>query len=243
MIPEFPNFIGILSKFFPKNEFFKFLFEWENIVFSLIVIAIIVLFAWLGVRKMKIIPDRRQSFFESLAEGLDEFLKSLLGGSSRKYLPFLGTLFIYILLMNLIGLIPFMKSPTASLSTTFALAIIVFIYVQFTAIKELGLWGYLDHLAGRPRGVMAMIVVFPIFMLILHLITELIRPISLSMRLRGNIWGDDILLAVLAGFGAAGFPLLLVNMVIAVLTAVIQALVFCLLSAIYFALVLKQEHN
>lgn len=243
MIPEFPNFIGILSKIFPQSGFLKFIFAWENVAFSLIVIAVIVLFAWLGTRKMKIIPGRRQSLFEALAEGFDEFLKSILGSRSRKYLPFLGTLFIYILFMNLIGLVPLMKSPTASLSTTFALAIIVFVYVQFTAIKELGFWGYLDHLAGKPRGVMALVVVFPVFMFILHLITELIRPLSLSLRLRGNIWGDDILLAVLAGFGAAGFPLLLVNMAIAVLTAVIQALVFCLLSAIYFALVLEHEHK
>ena len=145
-----------------------------------------------------------QAAFEVIAEGLDNFVCGIMGPKGRKYTPFVGTLFIYILLMNLSGLIPFIKASTASWSTTLALALCVFFYVQYTAIRELGFLGYLDHLAGKQRGALAFTVIMPLFMLILHVLTELIRPISLSLRLRGNIWGDETLIALLSGFGIKG---------------------------------------
>jgi len=78
-------------------------------------------------------------------------------------------------------------------------------------------------------------------MFFLHIISELIRPISLSLRLRSNIWGDDMLLAVLAGFGLKAVTLLFFNTLLTILAAVVQACVFCLLTTIYFALVLTHE--
>jgi len=169
---------------------------------------------------------------------LDDFICGILGAKGRRYTPFIGTLFIYILFMNLFGIIPLMKSPTASWSTTLALAICVFVYVQYTAIRELGFLGYLDHLMGKPRGILAFSVFIPLMMLILHIVSELVRPISLSLRLRSNIWGDDLLLSVLSGFGLGGVPLLVFSSLLAILAAVVQAVVFSLLTTIYFALVL-----
>jgi F-type H+-transporting ATPase subunit a len=101
----------------------------------------------------------------------------------------------------------------------------------------------MDHLAGKPRGALAFTIVIPVMMFVLHLITELIKPVSLSLRLRSNIWGDDVLLAVLGGFGLTGFPLLFFNTLMALLTAIVQALVFCILTTIYFALVLPEEET
>jgi F-type H+-transporting ATPase subunit a len=78
-------------------------------------------------------------------------------------------------------------------------------------------------------------------MFFIEIITQLVRPISLSLRLRSNIWGDDMLLAVLSGFGLTGLPLLLFNMFLAILASLVQATVFCLLTTIYFALALEHE--
>jgi len=186
---------------------------------------------------------RLQAAAELIAEGLDNFVCGIIGPKGRKFTPFIGTLFIYILFMNLFGLIPFMKSSTASWSTTLALSLCVFFYVQYTAIKELGFLGYLDHLAGRPRGVLAFTAVMPLFMLILHIITELIRPLSLSLRLRGNIWGDELLISLLARFGIKGLPLLFFNMLMGMLAGIIQAAVFCLLTTIYFSLALSRDEE
>ncbi|MBF0494134.1 MAG: F0F1 ATP synthase subunit A [Candidatus Omnitrophica bacterium] len=241
-LPEFPNFVGMLAKLFSGTGLGHFLYLWENVIFSLVIVAIITLLGYFASRNAKMIPGRLQNAAEVLVESLNELVSGMIGEKySRKYLPFLGTLFIYILFMNLFGLIPFMKSATSSLSTTVALAICVFVYVTYTAIRHLGFIGYIDHLAGKPRGVFAITAVLPIMMFILHTFSELVRPITLSLRLRSNIWGDDLLLALFAGFGLKGFPLLFFNSLIAMMACVVQAVVFALLSTIYFGLVLNEE--
>lgn len=240
---ELPDLLAVFAGKFKEKIFFKNLFLWENVVFSLFIIAAISIIAFLAARRLKMIPGKLQNFVELIAEGIDNFICSMLGAKGRKFIPFLGTLFIYILLINVSGLIPFFKAATSSLSTTLALSICVFVYVQWTAIKELGFLGYFDHLAGKPRGMIAFSCFIPVLMFSLHILTELIRPLSLSLRLRSNIWGDDLLLAVLSGFGIKGLPLLFLNMAMAALTAVVQAVVFCLLSTIYFALVLTHEEK
>ncbi|MDP3789716.1 MAG: F0F1 ATP synthase subunit A, partial [Candidatus Omnitrophota bacterium] len=205
------------------------------------VVALLALFAYLATRKVSFIPNRLQNAAEMIVGAIDDMVCGILGPDGRKYTPFIGTLFLYILGMNLLGLIPFMKSPTSDWSITLGLSICVFVYVQYTAIRTMGFLGYADHLAGKPRGVLAFTVILPLTTFIVHLLSEFIKPISLSLRLRSNIWGEDIMLAVLAGFGLKGLPLLFLNTLMALLTAVVQALVFTLLSTIYFALVLTKE--
>ena len=224
-----------------SSKIYKYLILSENVIFSLIIIVVIALFFYFGSRKIKLVPARLQNVCEVIVAAIDDFVCGILGAEGRRFTPFIGTLFIYIFSMNLSGLIPFMKSPTTSWSTTLALALCVFVYVQYSALKKKGFLGYIDHLMGSPRGFLAFFVFIPILMFVLHVISELVKPISLSLRLRSNIWGDDILLAVLADFGIKALPLFLLNMAMAVLTAVVQAVVFCLLAMIYFTFVLAHE--
>jgi F-type H+-transporting ATPase subunit a len=241
---ELPNLISFLAGLVGrKTHLGEQIYLWENVLFSLIAVFIISLTVYLAARRQKMIPERLQNALELVVGGLDDFVCGILGKNGRRYTPFIGTLFIYIIFMNLFGIIPFMKSPTSSWSTTLGLAICVFIYVQYTAFKELGFLGYLDHMMGRPRGILAFSVFVPVMMLILHIVSELVRPISLSLRLRSNIWGDDMLLSVLAGFGLGGVPLLVFSALLAILAAVVQAVVFSLLTTIYFALVLTHEEE
>lgn len=241
--PEFPNFISILAEKLAGTAIARFLAQWESIIFSLLVIAILAAVFYFASRSMKMVPGRLQNAVEVCVSGVDDFVCSVLGPRGRKYTPFIGTLFLYILGMNYIGLIPFFRSPTANWSMTLGLAIIVFVYLQYTAFKELGFMGYFDHLMGKPRGVLAWSIIMPIFLFVLHLLGELIRPFSLSLRLRSNIWGDDMLLAMLAGFGLKGLPILFLNTVTAIVIATIQAGIFSLLTLIYFALVLVHEEE
>jgi F-type H+-transporting ATPase subunit a len=240
---QLPDIFAILAQRFPANPFLKFIYLWEHIIFSLIIVLILAALSYFACRKRSLVPGRMQSVFEIFVSGIDDFLCGMMGAKGRRFVPFIGTLFIYILFMNLFGLIPLMRSPTASWSTTMALSLCVFFYVQYTAVKELGFLGYVDHLAGKPRGILAFTLIMPMFMLFLHIITELIRPLSLSLRLRGNVWGDEILIGLLSSFGLKGLPLLFFNMCMAVLTALVQAVVFCLLSAIYFALILERDEE
>ncbi|MDP3790547.1 MAG: F0F1 ATP synthase subunit A [Candidatus Omnitrophota bacterium] len=240
---EIPNLVTILAGHLKSGNIAQYLYRWENIIFSVIALSIISIVAYLAYRKINLMPSRLQGAFELFVAGVDDFVCGIIGHKGRQYTPFIGTLFIYILFMNLLSLVPFMKSPTTSWSITLALAVVVFFYVQYAGIKELGFLGYIDHMLGKPRGIMAISVVMPLMMLFLHVVSELVRPISLSLRLRSNIWGDDMLLSLMAGFGIKGIPLLLFNSVLALLASVVQATVFCLLTTIYFALVLSHEEE
>jgi F-type H+-transporting ATPase subunit a len=88
---------------------------------------------------------------------------------------------------------------------------------------------------------MAVTLMVPLLMLFLHILTELIRPISLSLRLRSNIWGDEMLVGMLSSFGLKAMPLIIFGMGLALIAAVVQALVFTLLTTIYLAIVLNHE--
>ncbi len=207
--PELPDVVGFLAEKFHGTILGDYLVSFSSIIYSLIIVLSLSLVFYFATRKKKLVPGRFQCALEILAGGMDDFVCGIIGPKGRKYTPFIGTLFIYILCMNLLGLIPFMKSPSSSWSNTLALALCVFFYVQYTAFREMGFLGYIDHLLGKPRGIMAFSVFIPVMIFFIHVVAELIRPISLSLRLRSNIWGDDMLLAVLAGFGLQGVPLLL----------------------------------
>jgi F-type H+-transporting ATPase subunit a len=214
---------------------------WRDIAYASGIVGFLSLVAWRVSSKVALIPGRLQSVSELFAAGADDFVCGILGPKGRRYTPFIGTLFIYILFMNLLGLVPFMKSPTASWSTTLGLALCVFVYVQYSAVRELGFLGYLDHLMGKPRGILAFSLVLPLLMLLIHIVGELVKPLSLSLRLRSNIWGDEMLMEIVAGFGLKGIPLLFFNTLIAITKGVIQAFVFGLLTTVYFAIYLVHE--
>lgn len=240
---EAPNLITILAERLEGTQIGERLLAWESIIFSVLAVTIISLTALLASKKAEKVPGRLQAAIELFVSGIDDFVCGIIGPKGREYVPFIGTLFVYILFMNLIGLVPMFKSSTASWSVTLALALCVFCYVQYAAVKELGLLGYIDHLLGKPRGIVAFSVFIPVMMFILHVVSELVRPISLSLRLRSNIWGDDMLLSFISGFGLKGLPLLIFNSILAMLASVVQAVVFCLLTTIYFTLVLSHEEE
>jgi F-type H+-transporting ATPase subunit a len=178
------------------------------------------------------------------------FLETILGRDTKTYLPFLGTLFFYILAMNFLGIIPGGFSPSTSLSITASLAILVFLYAQYTGISRLGIVGYLDHLAGQPRDVIGWCLV--VLMLPMHIIGEFAKPFSLALRLFGNITGEDILVAAFVGLGITalsfmhspiGLPLNIPFILLGILLSTIQALVFTLLSTIYILMMLPHEEH
>lgn len=238
---EIPNIITALAHRYPGTRLAHILVSYEQVIFSAVIITFISIAAFLSTRRMSPIPGRPQNAAEAVAGGFDDFVCGIIGPKGRPFTPFIGTLFIYILCMNLSGLVPFMKSSTTSWSTTLALALCVFIYLQYTAVKELGFFGYVYHLMERPKGILAFSVFIPAILLFLHIISELIRPISLSLRLRSNIWGDDMMMSVLYGLGLPALPLLLFSAGIVILAAIVQAGVFTLLTTVYFTLVLSHE--
>ena len=243
---ELPNLITVLNHQFPDSAWAHFLHQWENVVFSLAVAGLIGLATGCAVRKKSLIPTGIQNFVEWVIEGIDAFVTGILGERGKKHVPFLGTLFIYILLMNWSGLIPFMKSSTASWGTTIALAIAVTAYVQWTGIKEQGPGHYLKHMAGNPSNWFGLLLI-PL-MLVINLTIEFMAvPLSLSLRLFANVSSEDKLLFKFAElnvlFKGLPFLLQLFANILAIVFSVVQAFVFMLLSTVYISLILPHEKH
>jgi F-type H+-transporting ATPase subunit a len=249
-VPELPNIFELLHEAFPDAAWAKWLFHWQNPIFSTLVIVLLCAIAAKAYRQRTMIPGPLQNGVEAVVEAFSNFILGILGTRGREFIPFLGTLFLYIWWNNLLGLVPFGKSPTSAFTTTVSLAICVFCYVQYTGVTKLGIKGYLHHLIGSPQDVIGWCMV-PL-MLPLHLIEEVAKPLSLSLRLFGNIMGEDVLLGVFAMLGVSmlaflklpiGVPLHLPFIFLAVLLSTIQALVFTLLSTIYFLQMLPHDEH
>lgn len=206
---------------------------WVPVIMSLLVGAALVLWATLVTRRLQNVPGRVQSLTESIVEGLSSFFYGVLGEHAHRYVPLLGSFFLYILLMNYWAMIPGMGAATSKLSTTVGLAVLVFFVTHYEGIRAHGLGGYLKHFIGDPWWLAP--IMFPI-----HVVGEFARPLSLSLRLFGNIMGEDTLIAVIVSLGAFLFTLVKVPLpyqfplyFLGLLAGLIQALVFSLLSAIY----------
>ena len=233
--------------------------EFLNPIYSLGVALLLSLF-FIGLSKKlsSRFPGRTQMAAEMIFGGLYGMFEAILGPTARRYTPYLGTLFVFILVNNLVGMLPLGHAATSSFaSTTFALGILTFLYVQGIAIKENGIVGYFLHLAGDPKTPMDW--GFSILLFPLHVLGELIKPLSLGLRLFGNIFGEETLVATMvilgyllmkaiggiamdgdaAVFGfLPGIPLQLPFYFLGLLSSTIQALVFTLLSTVYIALFL-----
>ncbi len=248
---KFPNVITVLHRAFPHATWSKFLHVNEAVIFALLVAFLLLLAAYTASRNPQMIPGPFQNLFEMLVEGLYDFIASIIGErQAPRFVPFLGTLGVYIWCMNLFGLLPFMDSPTSSLNVTFALGLVVFVYVQWIGLRGLGPVGYIDHMLGQPRDATGWLLA-PL-MLPIHLLGELAKPISLSCRLFGNIFGEDMLLVAFVSLGITavsflhlpfGIPLQLPFLLLALLTSTLQAAVFMVLSTIYILLMLPHDDH
>lgn len=195
-------------------------------------------------------PGRVQQFFEWTLAALSDLFRGALGPQGERHLPLVLALFFYILFTNLAGLIPsipgyradgklaepYIVSATAATSTTVALSLIVFFYVQYIGIKSRGFWGYLKHFVGPVPFLFLLFI--PI-----EIIGELVKPFSLSMRLFGNIYGEDVINGLALGAGGRFFiPVHVLINILQTFTDVVQAFIFALLTCAYIA-IMSETHD
>lgn len=195
-----------------------------TIVFGWVISAILVVVSWLVTRNLTEGPDipRWQNFLESLVEQMRQQLRDIIRKDSRPYLPFIGTLFLFIGLSNLLMIVPFYQPPTASLSTTVALSLCVFLAVPIYGIDQQGWKAYLKRYI-EPSA----------FMLPFNIIGEISRTVALAVRLFGNIMSGTLIVAILVALTPLFFPI--VMNALGVLTGMIQAYIFAVLAAVYIA--------
>lgn len=194
----------------------------NTVVVTWAVMALLGAVAWFGTRALGIVPSRRQVILEGIVSAIEETIRLVLPDHSAKVLPFVATLWIFVVVANLASLIPGVRSPTGDLSTTAALAILVFLATHWFGVREHGWRAYLRHyLLPNP------------ILLPFHLISEISRTIALSMRLFGNIF--SLQMAALLVLLVAGFLVPVPILMLHIVEAIVQAYIFGMLALIYIA--------
>lgn len=248
--PEIVNWVQLVARAAAPSPLSDFLIKWEKAIFSALVISLISITVIFLTKNLKLVPGRGQAMLEILITGLDDVVHGVMGARGRAYTPFLGSIFIYIFVSNLFGLVPLQNSTMSFLTTVAPIALCVFLYVQWVGLTKNGLLGYLHHLCGSPQDIFGWLVVPLMFPL--HVLGEFIKPLSLSFRLYGNVMAGHVLLAVFMGLGIQmlkplhvpfGVPLHFPFLFLEILVGVIQAFVFTLLSTVYIAMMLPHEHE
>ena len=160
--------------------------EFKHVFYSWVCMAVLFILAFIVRRRLTLVPGRLQNVFEAVIDTIENFVCGSMGEAGRKFVPLLAGIFIYIFSMNIMGLIPGLDAPTANLNTTVCMAL--FVLVFYNAV---GLWKwkahYVHHFTGPSKFLVPLM--FP-----LEIVSHLSRPVSLSLRLFGNIRGEEIVM-------------------------------------------------
>jgi F-type H+-transporting ATPase subunit a len=202
------------------------------VAYTWFVMAMLVCFSLLATRRMDIYPSGFQNVMEVIVGAFDDLLMETMGHAGKKFFPLIATLGLFILISNLLGLIPGFESPTATLNTTVAMAVVVFCMTHIVGVKMHG-FKYVKQFLGPVWWLIPL-------MMPIEIISHLARPLSLSMRLFGNIMGEDLVLAVVLLLVPLLVPLPVFALMI--FTSVIQTLVFMLLAMMYIAGAMEEGH-
>ena len=207
-----------------------------------LVMGILLIFGFLARRSLSaaadpLVPDDQitvRSVAEMTAEWADGFVHEVTQlHHYRQFVPFFGSLFVFILLSNLLGLVPGMEPPTADSDLTFALGTICFVFYIYQGMKAQGVLGYLGTFLGP------MMVVAPL-MLIIEIADNVFRPFSLGVRLYANMFADHMVLGIFTGLTKLLIPLAFLSL--GMIVCIIQAMVFMILSMAYVRLAVSHEH-
>ena len=188
-------------------------------------------------------PERREprhacrSSLEDFVNVFHSLLDDFVGPKGRRYLPLVGSMFLLIWLSNLAGLVPGLMAPTSNVNVTLGCALTVWVFYHVEGIREQGVVAYLKHFAVPPGSPVAMA---PL-MLIIEVISHLARVMSLTLRLFGNIFGEELVIIILASLVPFIVPLPM--MFLGLLTGTLQALIFVILTMVYLGGAVAVEHH
>lgn len=222
-----------LVKLFEAIGLGHFANAYPHVIYSWFVMIILIILGAVAAKSISIIPTKAQNVFEILISGIEEFMVDITGEEGRWLFPISATIFIYIVVCNLIGLVPGFLPPTASVNTTLSCAIPVVIFTHVIGVKYHGV-KYIKHFMGPVWWLAPLIFV-------IEIIGHVARILSLSIRLFGNMMGHELVLGILfflAGLFLAPLPI----MALGIFVAVVQAFVFFLLSIMYFTGAMEHAH-
>lgn len=204
----------------------------KHVFYTWVAMAILFISGFALRGRMKMVPSGFQNVMEVVIGGLEEFAVGMSGEKARKVMPILAGIFLFVLVQNLLGLVPGCDAPTANINTNAAMAVFVFLYYNFVGLRAWGP-GYIKHFMGP------MLPLAPL-MLPIELISHVARPLSLTLRLFGNIRGEEIVLLlffIMAPIGAT-----LPAYFLFFIAKVLQAFIFYMLTAIYLQGAMEHAH-
>jgi len=204
----------------------------DAIAYTWLIIILLAMLSFMATKALKAVPGGLQNFMEVIIGGIENMVVETMGEHGRPYFPLIATLAIFILVSNLIGLVPGFFPPTANINTTAACAVVVFVTTHVVGVKEHGV-KYIKHFMGPILWLAPM-------MFFIEVIGHFSRVISLTLRLFGNMNGHELVLMIF--FGLAPFLVPLPMMMMGVLVSFIQAFVFMLLAMIYIQGSLEHAH-
>ena len=216
-----------------SESLIHFAHTYVHVIYMWVVMALLILFGWLAGKNAHMVPKPVQNVFEVLISGLEEFMVEITGEEGRWLFPLAASIFLFVFIGNLIGLVPGFFPPTANLNTTMALAIVTVVWTHVLGVKYHGA-GYIKHFLGPVWWMVP--IIFPI-----ELIGHVARILSLSFRLFGNMMGHELVLGILFGLAGAFFAPLPI-MALGIFVALVQAFVFFLLAVMYFAGAIEHAH-
>jgi len=204
----------------------------DAIAYTWLIMILLLLLSLLATKGLKAVPGGLQNFMEVIIGGIENMIAETMGEHGKPFFPLIATLALFILVSNLIGLIPGFYPPTANINTTAACAVIVFVATHVVGIKAHG-FKYIKHFMGPILWLAPM-------MFFIEVIGHVSRVISLTLRLFGNMNGHELVLMIF--FGLAPFLVPLPMMLMGVLVSFIQAFVFMLLAMIYIHGSMEEAH-
>ena len=223
----------------------------STILTTWLVMLVVLAIAWMATRGMKLIPTGLQNGFEAAYEALEGFAVSLGGPGARAHVTIFAGFFLFILFSNLSGLIPIfgkfheLRAPTSDVNVTIGLALVAFFYFQSQGIRKLGLRAYLGKFfvfSGFKRGIGQGLI--DLYVGLIEFFLEFIKPVTLAMRLFGNIFGGELALGVITALTIAVIPLGMISLEL--LLNFVQALIFSVLTLMYTLIAIEghaeEEH-
>lgn len=225
------SYVPVLSGFEPHIA---------GAIFVSLILAVFALMARLSLARHKdyLVPPDRLSFLnfcDMISEGLYGMTKSVLGHGAHTYFPIMGSIFLYVLVSNLVGLFPGMEPPSANINTNLAIGAFVFFYYNYQGLKASGI-SYLKHFLG-PVWYLAWL------LLPVEIISHVARPFTLALRLKGNMVGDHTVLATFTDLAPGGLVLPVPFYFLGLMVCVIQAYIFVMLTMVYVSLAQESDHH
>jgi F-type H+-transporting ATPase subunit a len=206
----------------------------DHIVIIALIALVLILFAWWLRSRLSVEnPGKAQHLVEVIFSAIQNLMREVIGHEYRRFIPLIGTLAIYILIGNLLGMVPGFISPTSNLNVTASMGLCVFFYYNYQGFRKQGFIGYLKHFCGP------VLMIAPL-LFVIELISHMARPFSLSVRLFGNIYAEELIITSLNNL----FPFFIASIVmfLSLLLSTIQSFIFILLTMVYISGAVEEAH-